>query len=193
MSVDPDFAKLMVALAEAFPSVRLREGTIRVYANQLSDIPIRAVADAMSAAIRESEYFPSVAFIRKFVAPGTDDAAVLAWTALNRAARVVGAYQSLQVEDPCAAEALAQVFGDWPAFCQHDEGPAYGQKRTEFLVAYRQARRQQAARGLVSLPGLCEAASRGLPPAARHWTGRLTVDGRVMSSVPEINQLTEGE
>ena len=187
-------AQYLVTLAAGYPAVRLSEAQCAVYMDALSDLSPEQLNQACQRAIRECKFFPSVAELRMFVAPGTDDAAVLAWTALNRAARVVGAYQSLQCEDWCAAEALTQVFGGWAAFCQHDDGPAYGQKRTEFLVAYRNARRRpSASRWTVSLPGLCEAACRGLPGGARHWTGRLTADGRVMSSLPEINRLTEGE
>ena len=99
---------------------------------------------------------------------------------LGRAVEAFGAYQSIELEDGAAAEALLAVFGSWPSFCEMEEGPALALKRQEFMAAYRQAvRRKTEAR---RLPGICE--SDGTYPGAelalRVWKGRIGRDGRVM-------------
>lgn len=180
-AVTPEFAALMVALAEAYPSARLRESTVRMYAQQLADLSLDQVKAAMAAAIRDSEFFPTVAFIRKQVLGSADDAALVAWSAFANAAISAGAYSSVEIEDGCAAEALVVVFGSWAEFCETPDGPQLALKRQEFLAAYRTARRSpQAPR---RLPGLCEATGRypsGLL-APHVWTATITATGSVLA------------
>lgn len=179
-AVDPSFALLMVTLAAGYPSVRLREDTIRAYAAQLGDLSLDQVSAAMSAAMRESEFFPTVAAIRKQAVGTADDAALVAWTALGNAASAAGAYGSVEVEDGAAAEALQAVFGSWPEFCACEDGPGLAIKRQEFLAAYRTARRRTGLR-FVRLPGLCEASGKYPTDAdaTRVWIAKVAQDGTV--------------
>lgn len=167
--VDPAFAKFMVALAEAYPTVKLREGTIRMYFRALKDIPLPALKRAAERALKESDFFPSIALLRRGVEPTSDDAAVLQWTELIQAASSVGAYASVNVEDPCTARALVMVFGGWPQFCEvAGDNPATALKRQEFLAAYRDARRREQQEVTpIRLVGLCERGVVGRIPAGR--------------------------
>lgn len=175
---DREIAPLMVALSEAYPAMKLREGTVRMYCSGLADVPIEAIKHAMSRAVRECNFFPTIAQLRGFIEPPVDDAALLAWSGLNKAARLVGAYQSLDVEDIAAASALKAVFGSWAAFCALDDGPALGGKRNEFLAAYREAKRHtRPGQVATRLPGL--SAGRQLPEG---WVGRITQAGTVTST-----------
>lgn len=178
--VTREFAALMVLLAEAYPRVELREGTIRLYAQQLADLSLAEVRRAMDAAIRESDWFPTVAALRRQARPTGDDAALLAWTALCQAVEAVGAASSVEVEDGHAASALVAVFGSWPAFCAVPEGPELAIGRQAFLAAYRAARRSGPA-SPARLAGTCEA-SGAYPEGAlapRVWVAVLTAGGQV--------------
>ena len=191
-AVDPQFARLMVMLYEAYPAMRLREGTTRVYAQQLGDLSLAEVEAAMGAAIRESEFLPTVAAIRRQAQPATEEAGILAWAGLLRAAAVVGGWASLDVEDQATAEAVERVFGGWPAVCRLEEGPALAQARQAFLAAYRDARR--TARGRPQgrarrLSGACEAERLG--GAMAGVIGLLEATGEVRL-VSERLALTEG-
>jgi len=186
-AVDGRFAELMVTLAESL-GVRLTEARIRLYAHLLGDVTIDDLRVAFGRAARErtSGFFPTVGELRSFLGPTVDDGALIAWTALGRAAAEAGAYATIEFEDALAASALVDVFGSWAAFCATEDGPALALKRQEFLAAYRQARRV----GLVGpreLPGLGEP----MDQAAHTWQARVRVTGDVVIT-RAFYQLTEG-
>ncbi len=190
--VSPQFAKLIVTLASAFQNAKLSEAQVRIYSAALSDIPHDQLASACLRAVRECTFFPTVAELRRFIAPSLDDAAQLAWSGLQTAAAEIGAYASLELEDPCAAEAVLMIWGSWPAYCVCD-GPAVGARKSEYLAAYRAARRGVWHEGAsTTLPGLCT--SLGTPasalPEAITWRGRLTAHGTVVAE-RERRQLEE--
>lgn len=149
-----DRSKLFSGLCEAYgykPTAR----RVAIYARALSDLSYEELRDALTRVVRESKYFPSVAEIRSHVEPATDDAALVAWSAAQRASETAGAYRTVTFEDGAAAEALVAVFGSWSQFCEQND-IALATKQKEFIAAYRQARR----RGETSerrLPGICEA------------------------------------
>lgn len=195
---DAAFANLMVMLGEAYPSIRLREGTVRVYDAALRDLPIGALRSAVSRAVQESQFFPTVALIRSLAVGTADDAALLAWSALERAAQKVGAWQSLVVEDHRAAQALLDTFGSWPAFCATVEGPALALKRQEFLAAFRQAGRTRAMLPATRLAGQCEVSGRYVH-AGPCWAGLVTSAWGVhaakeyqLPAAPERHRLPDG-
>lgn len=178
--VDASFAEMMTKLAAAWGTL-LTEARIRIYAKALGDVEFRIVAAAASRSIRELKYFPTVSELRSFIAPSTDDSALIAWTAFGKAAETVGAYVSVDVDDGAAAFALAAVFGSWSAFCATEDGPGLALKRQEFMAAYRNAARTR--RGPARLAGLCE--SSGTYPTGKLaplvWAARIT-DGAVAAT-----------
>ena len=178
-AVDEEFARLMVVVAAA-TNTQLTEARIRAYAQDLGDVPFEALKVAFLKARRETNFFPSLAEIRRQIGPSADDAALIAWTALGNAASAAGAYASIEVEDGAAAEALLAVFGSWPEFCELKEGPALALKRQEFLAFYRSARRTNAARR--RLPGLCEASGSypGDGLESRVFAATILRDGKVV-------------
>lgn len=177
--VTPEFGALLLRLAGAYPHVKLTRDLTRAYAWALGDIPLSDLQSAFGRAVRESKMFPSVAEIRGFVKPTTDDAGILAWAAFGRAATVAGSWVSLDVDDGAAAQALVDTFGSWPEYCAVGEGPQLALKRQEFLAAYRQARRQ--APPPRHLPGQCEAQGTLPDPATATsaWHCRLLAGGEV--------------
>lgn len=196
--VDPAFADLMRRAADAHPSQRLTADMIRAYAAALSrdGLTLDRVAALLNAATVEYGRFPSIGDLFRLLAPTGDDAALLAWTALGRAAEAVGAYATVTVEDGCAAEALERVFGSWSEFCETDDGPGLALRRQEFLAAFRDARRR-GARGPKMMVGLCGPAPSGM--VGRIWSARITVAGAIemapsgLLPVWEANRLIDGE
>lgn len=181
--VTPAFAELMVRLAAAYPAARLTDAGIRVYARALGDLSLEQVRAAFGRAVKESAYFPTVAEIRRGLAPTAEDAGLLAWAAFERAAEDVGAYASVEVEDVAAARALTVVFGGWPQYCEQcgvTHAGEWAARRQAFLVAYRDARRAvtYTAHPPRSLPGLCAAAGDERPAAA--WTAVIGAHGEVV-------------
>lgn len=60
--------KALVLLAAAYPNFDLREQTVEVYNQALSDVPIGLLQLATSHAIKTSKFFPTVAELRALVA-----------------------------------------------------------------------------------------------------------------------------
>ena len=182
----PWFGALMVESGEA-TGTKLTATRIRVYAADLADLDPLAVVAAFRRVRREgSGFFPSVSEIRRQVEATPDDAALLAWTALERAADEVGAYRALEVWDAAAAVAVEAVFGSWPAFCACERGPELAQRRQQFMVAYREARRRVPERLAEPrrLPGLHAASGREL---------RGDTVGRVLGAPAARRQVTDGQ
>jgi hypothetical protein len=189
--VTDEFAKLMVQLASAYAAMsgKLSEPMIRVYAVGLGDLSIDQLKAAMGIVLRESVFWPSVADIRKAALGSADDAGVLAWMALRRAAAEVGSWASLTVEDGAAAHALDATFASWPEFCRLEEGPEMHTRRQEFLAAYRAARGR--TRG-TKLLGLCELLGPVSQESTRYLlraSGEVAVDRRASSA---DRRLTDG-
>lgn len=184
-AADREFAEMMVVLAEACGAT-LTETQVRVYAQLLSDVEPSDLRRAFRAVVNEPSdrrnFLPGVPEIRKFLKATAEDAALLAWTALDHAAGAAGAWASVEVEDACAADALLSVFGSWPAFCEAEDGPQLAMKRQEFLAAYRQRRREgRTASAPVRLAGRCESSGGQALQSGRTWTALITSDARVIA------------
>lgn len=138
-----------------------------LYVEALSDLSFDELQAATTIAVRElGPFFPAPSEIRKLVRGTVEDRALTAWAALGTAASQVGGYRDIEIEDGCAAEALALVFGSWPEFCATEDGPTLSQKRQEFLAAYRRVSQRGGAAGR-ALKGLAGG------------TGRLLSSGRI--------------
>lgn len=172
----------MVNLAALWPTTgKLTEPVIRGYAWALERYGVEEVRHAIVRA-RDAgtlgAFFPSAPEMLRLVAPPVEDAALLAWAGLRRAAADVGAYASLVTEDAAAGEALLLAFGSWSDFCAFDEGPAMHARRAEFLAGYRDARRRPRAASC-RLPGLCEGTGK-YRGGAGVLVGYLTEQGAVL-------------
>lgn len=173
-----DFERLIIGLCEAYGH-KPTAARIALYERALSDLTVAELKGACLRAVRESKFFPTIAELRSHVEPGTDDAALLAWTALQQAQATVGAYSSLVVEDGAAGAALVAVFGSWPEFCGLPDVAVQAHK-AEFMAAYRQARRSHD-RGVARLPGALDAGTAAQPDGTAVWAGLITAAGDVQS------------
>lgn len=207
--VSDGFAQLMVILAEAFGG-RLTDTKIKTYAALLADVPLDALAVGFHRCARELDArflpadpesrIPTVSQIMPFLRPSEAEGALLAWAAVRRAVSVVGAYESLSIDDASTAMALMTAVEDWPTFCALEEGPALAAVKNVFCAAYKQAHRALQTREATRFAGLHEQKGHYLP-GARVWVGHLLADGRVehererpkLAAAPVINQLTQGE
>lgn len=162
MSEPEEAGALLVKLAAAYGS-KLSEERSAVYLRALADVPVKQLGRACAQAVRESEFFPTVARLRELALGEGNDEAVLAWVQLRAMAEEVGAYRAVTLSG-AAGVALEVVFGGWPEFCAFDDGPALAQRRTEFLAAHRAARRS-GSHGTLALPGLTEGTGKLLKEA----------------------------
>lgn len=173
----PDwFGRIVGHLAEGY-SKKLTEAQVRLYWAALKDLTPEQVRHAAGRAVRESEFFPSVAFLRKCVGGSVDDQVTLAWATARRAAADVGAYATVAFDDGAIATAIEMVFGTWDAFCRMEEGPELHARRQEFLAAYRTARAVQPKAVPRTLRGLCEVAGTVGPTSL---FGRVLADGSTL-------------
>lgn len=172
------FCELMKDLAASYPNFRANERQTRVYATALQDLAPEQVRNAMGRAIMESKFFPSVAELRQYVDSSPDDRAQRAWLLLRRAVEEVGAWRSLLIDDPYAAEALRRVSGSWHAFCEVPDGPDVHVLRQGFLSSYRDAQRQPMEIRPVRMAGLCESSAASVLENDQ-LTARLTNQGTI--------------
>lgn len=179
----PQFAKLMLKLADTL-GARVDEEQVRSHAKVFTAeaVPYDDLLRMFAAAAREETrgFYPSPGKLLSYLRPEPDDAALIAWAALSRAADAAGAWAVVEIEDHVAAEALLQVFGGWPAFAQAEDGPALSQRRAEFLAAYRMHRRRgRLSAGPRRLPGLCGTPDQQL--REHTFVARVLSDGTVVS------------
>lgn len=195
------FARVIFVTAE-MAGVKITEARTRYYAMDLQEFSQEQIESAFVRVRHEGAgFFPFVADIRRQIMPSPDDAALLAWTALEQAAERIGAYQSIVFEDPATAEALLAVFGSWPDFCACDRSPELNTKRLQFGAAYRDARRRlQGPTEPVRCAGLLDSGKR-LAGSARLAMGRVTARGEVIATTEplaleaagNVNRLTSGD
>lgn len=121
---------------KAYP---LNETQIAVYVDGLSRFTAGELEAAAREHMRRSQYFPKLSELLAVLDPPRDYQAMahLAWSRLEREARRLGAYRSVQFEDPAFGEAVKQVFGSWAAVCSFDiESPAWAIRRQTFLQVF---------------------------------------------------------
>jgi hypothetical protein len=208
--VEKWFASLVMATAEAL-GAKITEDRVRVLAYDLRDYGHAAIVTAFETHRRESKWFPTPSEIIQRIEASPEDRALIAWSALERAAESVGSYRSIELDDPAAADALVSVFGSWAAWCAAERGPEMHAKRQQFFAAYRDARRrfQQIATrlggesgaiaGTIRLAGLLEA-SGGYERRTSVDVGRITADGVVevrqerpaLAGRSDVKRLTNG-
>lgn len=195
--VEREFAIAIGALAEALlpQGQSISPTRIALYASALEDLPIEAIKHACIRAISESKFFPVPSELRSYVQPSVDDAASIAWTAFQRAAETVGAYQSLEVDDQAAVFAFRSVFATWESYCSLDER-AIGVRRQDFFASYREGKRILKSRPdhpTMRIVGILEAGG-DYPTGDRRalvWHGRIDASGNV-SVTRETPKLLEG-
>lgn len=102
------------------------------------------------------QFLPKPADVVKLMGGGTQDAALVAWSKVDRAVRGAGPYQSVVFDDPLV-HMVIQDMGGWIQLCSHDEDE-WPFRAKEFENRYRGYRvRWQADAHPTHLMGIAEA------------------------------------
>lgn len=185
-----DFKEFEAAMNKAALAldVALTPAKIAVYFEDLADLPIGAVTDALAKARRAQVYagFPKIAEIRKFAEGSSEDQAELAWrTALALCGESSNA--SLRVYDPAMAYAI-QGLGGWVSLVERVRDASVEmlasyerQFKTGYRLAVSQPDRTAAPDYFV---GTMEAGNRQNHVTVAAWAarnGRTTVQQEVLA------------
>lgn len=133
-----EVAKIVGALAAAFPHAQVTEETLRVYVAALADIPLDVLAVAANQCLAECEFFPTVARLRDTALSLTTDlerqaTPFAAWGEVVEAIRRVGYYRDPTFSTPLISKAVL-IMG-WKELCLSDNQVA---DRAHFVKVYEQ-------------------------------------------------------
>ena len=110
------FAVLFEALCAAF-RVEPSEPLAMAYWLGLKDLDAAAFEQAVGRAMREAEHMPKPVELRRLAGERTEEErSVVAWSQVRDAVRRVGAYGSVDFDDP-AINAALRAMGGWPRLC----------------------------------------------------------------------------
>lgn len=111
-----EFGKVIMALAALYGR-EVDEALLLGYEMGLGDMPLDAIRKAATRASRESRFMPTPAELRQLSGDLTPAArATLAWTAADKAVRRIGAYATVQFDDPVTNACIVRM-GGWVKFC----------------------------------------------------------------------------
>jgi len=168
----------MAMLCEMYPREDVGPGRLQRYGELLQDLELEAAVAAVRRVVAKSEWFPSVAAIRKEVAATTVDTypePELAWGEVLRAIRRHGMNREPEFDNPHTAAAVDAM--GWRELCLSEEGDAT--VRAQFREAYR-ASRERAVND-ARVPAIART------PEQRKRLGSATSIGSA------LRRLTEGE
>jgi len=116
----------------------LNDVQLTVYLDALSACEPAKVEAAARQWMRQSKWFPKVSDLLELIQPlNAESAALLAWSAVERAVQQVGAYQAVQFADAAIGETVRVVFGSWPRACSFDyDSPGWHERKQAFLRLY---------------------------------------------------------
>ena len=112
-----DFAMLIIALGEYY-NREISEGLIDMYWGGLSHLELKTVREAMNRHTQNpdsGQFMPKIADIIRMATGSTMDTALMAWSKVDKAMRVVGCYDSIVVDDPLIHRVITDM-GGWIGF-----------------------------------------------------------------------------
>lgn len=132
-----DFNALLSITAEQYGKT-LSKGLIGLYWQALQKYDLAAVRASLSAHITNpdtGQFMPKVADIVRAIAGRTEDRALIAWSAVDDAARKIGPYRDVAFDDPIIHRVLADM-GGWIALGSKTE-EEWTWVEKEFVTRYR--------------------------------------------------------
>lgn len=189
----PEFFGRLTALAELFDA-QFSPAKSALYFDALADLSLEQAASAMNAAARSCKFMPRPAELRTMVLGDVNERVERAWLAWRTAARKVGQYRSLLLEDTVLAETLEAVFGSWPAACSAEySAEMWASKRKEFDRVYRALSGRDGASEPKLLRGAHAIANdtRGL--TSPEGVPRLTAAGEVKPAVKQLAEVASAD
>ncbi len=132
-----EFSTMLKTISDYFGKP-LTPGVIAVYWQGLRDLEIGELRAALNAHAQNPDsgmFMPKIADIRKMVGGTTQDSALVAWSKVDRAVRVVGTYADVVFDDPIIHRVIRDM-GGWIALGgkSEDEWPFVAK---EFETRYR--------------------------------------------------------
>ena len=152
----------LLAGVYGFYSKDLSRFSIEVWTTAMRPYDFAAVKDALNRHCINAEggqWVPKPADVVKLIEGGSQDAALLAWSKVDRAVRLVGPHQSVCFDDPII-HAVIRDMGGWGQICSKtdDEWPFVG---NEFQTRYRGYRLRRSDKEFPrALIGIAEAQNR---------------------------------
>jgi sugar (pentulose or hexulose) kinase len=154
------FAKLMSGVY-GFYGKDTSDFSLDVWWQAMSPFDFEAVRDALNRHCvnpDSGQFLPKPADVVKMLGGSTVDAALVAWSKVDRAVREVGTYRSVAFDDPVIHRVITDM-GGWVALGAKDE-EAWPFVRNEFVNRYRGFRmRSEIPEYLPLLVGIAEASN----------------------------------
>ncbi len=132
-----EFSRLLNTLSEYFRKP-MSPGVMGIYWQGLRDLELTELRAALNAHVQNpdvGQFMPTIADIRRMVGGTTQDSALVAWSKVDRAVRVVGTYADVIFDDPIIHRVIRDM-GGWIAIGgkSEDEWPFVAK---EFETRYR--------------------------------------------------------
>ena len=121
-----DFSRMLKAIAE-YCSKPISADVVAIYWQGLRDLDLGAVRQALNAHVQNpdtGQFMPKIADIRRMLCGTTQDAALVAWSKVDKAVRQIGTYASVVFDDALIHRVLSDMGGyiafgtktddDWP-------------------------------------------------------------------------------
>lgn len=111
------FAKMIIALGEYY-NREISDGLIDMYWNGLTHIDIKVVREALNRHMQNpdtGQFMPKIADIVRMTGGTTQDAALIAWSKVDKGMRSVGCYESVVFDDALIHRVITDM-GGWIGF-----------------------------------------------------------------------------
>lgn len=140
---DPEFDRLMAVLISAVGRAMPRE-QVDVWRELLIDLEFDAAKRGVIAVLRDYKYagFPPIGLIRQAAGAASgiidaDTSAQLAWDKVLKSIRLIGAYKSVEWDDPAIPAAIEYAAGSWPQLCDTQTDELHTWTKKLFIEGYR--------------------------------------------------------
>ena len=127
------------------------------YEMGLEGLSVQQIEHAVKRSLKESKHMPSPAELRELAGDvSTSERAIAAFTALDQACAALGAYRSVDFDDPIINAAVRSL-GGWEYVCYLGKEEFHKWFRKDFLRTYESFARSGVNGDVCrSLPGICE-------------------------------------
>lgn len=152
-----DFRQMLSLVAEQYGK-QLSPELVGLYFDGLAHLPLETVSAALNKHVRNpdiGQWMPKVADIIRACDGRTEDVAYEALLEVQAAFSTVGAWMSVQFDDPIT-RAVVRDMGGWPELCSRevDEWAQFGSK--DFIKRYRIYKERGDVNAPAYLPGYFE-------------------------------------
>jgi hypothetical protein len=110
------FLKYMATLGELFDK-QISESMLELYWEILKDFSEQEIMKVFNLAGRHCKFFPKPAELLEILEGDKQDQAVLAWEKVYKATSSIGAYESVQFDDPVIHSCI-KLMGGWVELCR---------------------------------------------------------------------------